>query len=249
MSVWLCTAVGAVLLAQHTVQPRDTAEGARLYQSMCVRCHGPDGRSVPGVSLGTGEFQHAVSDADLSRIVRQGIPGTAMPAARLSDEEAANIVAYLHDMQSSAEPESVSGDVARGKALFEGKGECLACHRVRRRTSVSASADLRGPSLSRIGRIRKPDELMRSIVDPNAEVLFSYRMFRGTTRDGSTIIGRVLNEDTFTVQIVGLDRRLIALTKSDLTHYEFLNQSAMPSYRDKLTPRELADLVAYLASL
>ena len=74
-------------------------------------------------------------------------------------------------------------------------------------------------------------------------------MFRGTTRGGSTISGKVLNEDVFTVQIVDRDGRLLSLTKSDLPHYEFLNQSAMPSYGEKLTPVEVADLVAYLASL
>jgi cytochrome c1 len=59
----------------------------------------------------------------------------------------------------------------------------------------------------------------------------------------------VLNEDTFTVQIVTEDGRLVSLTKSDLQRYEFLKKSPMPSYRTALTSEELSDLVAYLVSL
>jgi putative heme-binding domain-containing protein len=243
--VWLSTVAGIGLLAQHTAQPPDTVEGRRLYESMCVRCHGPDGRSVPGVNLGAGEFTRASSDDELMRIIKEGISGSAMPAAKVSDQEAANIVGYLHKMAAPAEP-AVSA-VARGKALFE--ANCVACHRMHRNTIVTAGPEVRGPNLSRIGVIRKPDELRRSILDPDAEVLLAYRTFRGTMRDGSMIVGRVANEDTFTVQIISRDGRLISITKSDLTRFEFLNQSPMPSYRDKLTPGELDDLVAYLASL
>jgi hypothetical protein len=37
--------------------------------------------------------------------------------------------------------------------------------------------------------------------------------------------------------------------KSDLKEYGFLKSSPMPSYKDKLTAQELADLVSYLVSL
>jgi putative heme-binding domain-containing protein len=248
VAVWLFTTVGTVLPAQHTVRPLDATEGAGIYRSTCALCHGLEGRSVPGIDLASGQFRRASSDDDLVRIIREGIPDTAMPPHKLSEGEAANIVAYLHAMHASPEPASLSGEVARGKALFEGKGDCLTCHRVSG-AGGSAGRGLRGPDLSGVGRIRKSSELARSIVEPDAEVLFSYRTFRGTTRDGATVSGRVLNEDTFTVQIVDGDGDLISLVKSDFRQYEFLNQSPMPSYRDRLTPQELADIVAYLASL
>ena len=248
MAMWLVTTVGTVLPAQHTVRPPDATEGAAIYRSTCALCHGLEGRSVPGIELGSGQFRHASSDDDLVRIIREGIPDTAMPRHEFSEAEAANIVAYLRAMHASPEPASLSGEVARGKALFEGKGECLTCHRVRG-AGGSAGRSLRGPDLSGVGRIRKSSELARSIVEPNAEVLFSYRTFRGTTSGGATVSGRVLNEDTFSVQIVDGDGNLISLVKSDFRQYEFPSESPMPSYRDRLTPQELADIVAYLVSL
>jgi hypothetical protein len=69
------------------------------------------------------------------------------------------------------------------------------------------------------------------------------------TNDGQTITGRRLNEDTFTVQLIDDQERMLSLAKADLREYTILKASPMPSYRDTLTGQEMADLVAYLGSL
>src|SRR5262249_16630349 len=117
-------AAGAVLWAQHTLRPGDAAEGARLYRSTCAICHGGDGRSVRVVALGGGRFGHASSDQELVQLIRQGIRDTAMPSTKISDQEAADLVAHLRSMRSAIDS-PLSGDAARGRAVFEGKGECL----------------------------------------------------------------------------------------------------------------------------
>ena len=63
------------------------------------------------------------------------------------------------------------------------------------------------------------------------------------------ITGRRLNEDTFTVQIIDEQERLLSLTKAELREYTLSRTSLMPSYKDKLTAAERSDLVAYLVSL
>jgi putative heme-binding domain-containing protein len=241
----LLTIAGTVTGAQHLTRPADLDEGARIYRSSCALCHGLDGTRVSGVALGSGQFRRASSDDDLASIIRAGIPGTAMPSGTFSDSEATNLVAYLRAMStlSASVPVSASSDVKRGQALVEGKGQCLTCHK------IGPGPNKSGPDLSGIGRLRKADELALSLVEPEAEILYSYRTFRGTTRSGSTVTGRVLGEDAFTVQIVDSSEQLVSLTKSDLRQYEFPKQSAMPSYRKTLTPDELSDVVAYLVSL
>jgi putative heme-binding domain-containing protein len=243
IAVCLLAAGEALLAAQHVTRPVDLTEGAQIYRSTCALCHGLDGSRVSGVSLGSGQFRRASSDDDLIRIIREGIPDTAMPSNTFSDAEAATLVAYLRAMPTLAAVVPASSNVARGQAIFEGKGRCLTCH------MVGKAGAKPGPDLTGIGRLRQRDELAVSIVDPDAEVLFAYRTFRGTTRAGTTMTGRVLNEDTFTVQIVTEDGRPVSLTKSDLQRYEFLKKSPMPSYRTTLTSEELSDLVAYLVSL
>ncbi len=84
----------------------------------------------------------------------------------------------------------------------------------------------RGPDLSDIGARRKRDDIERSIVDPNAEVLAENRYVRVVTRDGATITGRILNEDTFTLQLIDNEEKLVSFQKADLSKFEFLKNSA-----------------------
>ena len=63
------------------------------------------------------------------------------------------------------------------------------------------------------------------------------------------INGRRLNEDTFTIQLLTDQEQLLTVQKSDLKEFRILTTASMPSYKDKLGPQQLSDVVAYLASL
>jgi mono/diheme cytochrome c family protein len=69
------------------------------------------------------------------------------------------------------------------------------------------------------------------------------------TRDGRTIRGRRLNEDTFTVQIIDQEEQLVSIDKSDMREYELGRISPMPPATTALTADEIADVVAYLLTL
>ncbi len=246
-----CTSVLAVFLAINTLsakqqtEPSEVGDGQQLFIANCAVCHGPDGNAVPGVDLGHGKFKRASSYDNLVEIIGDGVPGTAMPAfsKELRDIEMRAIIAYFRFMAANAYSTSAPGDPVRGKAIFEGKGECLNCHRVKDKGSRL------GPDLTEIGTVRRMIELERSLLEPNAEILFQNRLVRLVTRDGITITGRLLNQDTFSVQLIDSKERLHSLEKSSLNEYDFIDKSPMPAYRDKLNPRELADLVSYLVSL
>jgi hypothetical protein len=72
---------------------------------------------------------------------------------------------------------------------------------------------------------------------------------RLVTREGATITGRLLNQDAFTVQLLDSKEQLRSLLRSDLKEFMFIEKSPMPSYRGKLGPQEIIDLVSYLVSL
>jgi putative heme-binding domain-containing protein len=235
--------MAGALSAQPGYSPADAQAGKQLYGVNCTACHGPNGDFVSGVDLGHGTFRRATTDNELVAIMEQGIQGTPMPPANLSDQQAHQIVAYLRSLAATSGAASASkADLAHGKALFESQG-CVNCHRVRDHGSRV------GPDLTNIGALRKPADIERSIVDPDAEVLAENRYVRLVTRDGVTITGRILNEDTFTLQLIDSKEKLLSFQKADLSRFEFLKTSAMPSYRDKLSGDELSDLVGYLVSL
>jgi putative heme-binding domain-containing protein len=166
-----------------------------------------------------------------------------MPPGAFNTSELAGLVAYVRSMHAFGAGAAGRGDASRGRTLFEGKGECATCHRVNGNGSRVA------PDLSEIGAVRSPEALGRSLVDPTASMLPLNRYVRAVTRRGQVIRGRRLNEDTYTVQLISTEERLVSLLKADLEEYTVEKTSAMPTYKDALTAAERDDLVAYLGTL
>ena len=221
---------GAAAPQEHSYTQADIDNGARLYQSSCAGCHGPNGDMVPGIELQRGQFRRATSDSEIVRIIQAGIPGTTMPPTSFTDTQAGSIVAVLRS-------------ASRGKSVYEARGQCATCHRVDGRGPRVA------PELTEIGTIRPATELREKLVDPNTNIRPGNRYVEAVTRRGDKIAGRLLNQDTFTVQLIDANERLVSLSRNDLKDFTYVNSSPMPSYRDKLTQGELDDLVAYLVSL
>jgi putative heme-binding domain-containing protein len=224
--------------------PADIAAGARVYNSICVNCHGFWGTGVGGIDLGHGLLPRARTDAQLAAVITTGFPQAGMPAVKLSADELRGVIAYVRTgLEASAGPPVVLGDAARGRALFEGKGNCLSCHR------VETKGQFAGPDLSDIGRARAAVGIQRSLLEPTPSMRPINRPVRAVTRDGKIVTGRRLNEDTYTVQIMTDQGRLQSLVKSELREWSISTSSPMPSFKDSLTPAELSDLLAYLVSL
>ena len=93
-----------------------------------------------------------------------------------------------------------------------------------------------GPDLSEIGATRRLAEIQRSLVDPDAEMLAANRIVRAVHARRDKVTGRILNQDTFTVQVLDSKERLSSLSKSNLREFGFLPKSPMPSYRDQSQP-------------
>lgn len=236
-------AVGSLAKAQTPVySPADAQDGERLFMNSCANCHGADGDAVPGVDLGHGVFRRPSSDPELVDIIRRGIPGTAMPPGNYSNTAATQIVAFLRTSAASRQA-TARGDAARGRALFEGKGQCLTCH------SVNGKGPRLGIDISDVGRIRRSADLEKAIVDPAPTVRPQNRTVRLVTRDGTIVTGRLLNHDVLTVQLLDSREQLRSFAKTTLREFEVVEKSPKTSYRGRLTSAEIADLVGYLATL
>ena len=236
--------LAGALLAQHSFTPADVENGARLYSGNCVNCHGPDGDFIPGVDFSHGKFIRAVSDDDIVRVIINGIAGAGMPSHNFTVAQAELVVAYLRSLATTGTHYTPGlGDKARGKAVVESKGQCLTCHRIR------GTGSRVGPDLSEIGNYRRAGELEQSLVDPDADIAPTNRFFKVVLKNGTSFTGKLLNQDTFTMQFMDSKEQLVSLQKTDIRESSYVSKSSMPSYKGKLSSQELADVVSYLISL
>jgi len=234
-------AVPALVSAQHATA-FDVADGRRVYEASCANCHGPDGNLIAGIDFGRGLYRRPYSNDELAALIVAGLPNTPMPPnPGMSRDQALRVVEYLRSMGAGREL-AADGDPRRGRALFAGKGECLDCHAVRGEGSRV------GPDLTRIGLLRRAGELERSLLEPKAEIQAENRFYEVVQKNGERVAGRLLNRDTFTVQLIDLDERLRSFRIADLREHGFAD-TPMPSARDKLSMQEIADVVSYLLTL
>lgn len=223
----------------------DIEYGAQLFAERCVVCHGEDGDLMPQANLRTGTFRNASSDRELMRVIRDGVENTAMAPTGYAEAEISALIAYLRNI-TNFDPGAegfLLGDVANGQALFQNRGECFTCHR------VGPEGPGYAPTLTDVGARRTAATLRRTLLEGDAGMLPINRPVRAVTRSGEVIEGRRLNEDTFTVQLITADERLVSLDKSALREYSIGTESAHPKYGEIFNEQEIADLLAYLLSL
>jgi putative heme-binding domain-containing protein len=184
------------------------------------------GEGGRGPNLASGRLYHGVSDADLLANIANGIPGTEMPGLFYMEDRIRQIIVYIRSLNAPAE--GSGGNPARGAHLFRSKG-CIGCHRVKGEGSGL------GPDLSEIGRTRSLDHLRESILDPGADV--QPRFWVASFKDGEsrTVEGFVMNEDTYTVQLMDMTEKLHSYEKAAIKEYKVEKISKMPSYQDQLT--------------
>jgi putative heme-binding domain-containing protein len=247
-SVTLTIAIAAPVAAQQISQDHpgytqaEIDAGARVYATQCQQCHGPNGDQITGIDLRRRIFKRVNTDEELAKVITSGVPTAGMPPFKLQPSELTGIVAFIGAAFDTTGPVTI-GNAARGKTLFDGKGNCASCHR------VSGKGPRVAPDLSDIGLARTPAALQRSILEPSSAMLPINRPVTIVMKDGARVDGRRLNEDTATVQIIDSQERLRSLDKRDIRTMTVGTRSPMPSYAKTLSPDEVADLVAYLLTL
>ena len=139
-------------------KPGTAAKGKEIYDKRCTWCHGDEGdgagaakeRLLPpprdftsgNYKIKTSGFDEMVpSDDDVFRMIRDGMPGTAMPGWQdiLAEQDMWDLVAYVKSFAQYDKPPAKQVDfgtqiassaesIEAGKKLFEDGDRCVECH-------------------------------------------------------------------------------------------------------------------------
>jgi putative heme-binding domain-containing protein len=241
MPKWLLSIL-LTLPALAQIAASDTATGKKIFESQCALCHGQTGTGGRGPSLNRGKLAKAPDDESLWKVISTGIEPEMPGAWQLNVHEVYSVALYVRSL-GAIPPEVLPGNPSTGQRIFESKG-CAGCHVV---TGKGAGF---GPELTDIGTRRNGAHLRQAILRPATLLPDGFLYVAATPQSGATIRGIRVNEDSFNIQIKDARGQFHSFAKSELKELKRLpNETPMPSYEGSLSPAELDDLVAYLASL
>ena len=104
-------AAAAVLLAALVSSPVASAQDEAtldLYKTKCQACHLADGNApMKEMNFVDGEWKHGSKVAEISKVIEEGSPGTAMLSfkAQLSPEEIDALARYVRAFDKALKPE------------------------------------------------------------------------------------------------------------------------------------------------
>jgi putative heme-binding domain-containing protein len=123
---------------------------------------------------------------------------------------------------------------------------CFACHR------FNFEGGAVGPDLTSVSGKFGPRDLLESIIEPSKEISDQYGSMSFKMKDGSLVVGRIMNlkEDTLMVNVNMLDPNAIQQLKR--ANIESINPSKIsmmpPGLVNMLKEDDILDLLAYLLS-
>lgn len=250
----------AVIALPAVAQPSPAEQGKAIYDRVCTACHGANGGAgdrAPAIVLAgaSGALRGERSQAQLVAIVRDGIPGTGMPAwkGRLSEDDIAHIGAYIGALRGTALDNPTPGDTVKGEAVFWGKGMCGSCH------MINGRGDAVGPDLGNIAATRKATAIYDALTKDKHSVFgdggvhlpmippMNYEPVTVVTKAGKTVEGVMRNQDHWSVQMVDMSGVLHSFDRATLRSVAIRRGSVMPSdYDRQLSPEEFTNLMAFL---
>ncbi len=240
---------------RHRVDLTAAARGQKLYAAQCVTCHGASAR---GTEQGANliRSQRMLRDRYGSAIgpfLKAGHPMQTGSAATLTDAQVTDLSHFIWDRINNTlrgSPEFdvknvLTGNVAAGRAYFEGLGGCAKCH--------SPTGDL-----AQYGKRYAPVEIQQRFVFPSAGAGRGAR--GGKPRPQVTITVTAPNRPPVTGAPISVDDFNVSLRDASGVVHTWHRTPDLKVDRtdpyaphvallDRLTDKAMHDVVAYLESL
>ena len=243
---------------RHRVDPAGADRGRKIYAAECVTCHGPSAR---GTERGANLVRSQVVLRDrygnsIGPLLKKGHPmQTGTPSSSLTDAQITDLSHFIWQRINDTlrgspafEPGDVLvGDAKAGEAYFTGEGRCATCH--------STTGDLAG-----YGKRFPPIEIQQRFVFPNTTGGRGRGRAAGPSRQQVTVTVTLPDGTSVTGPLVSVDDFHVALRDATGAYRSWNRTPAMKVVKndplsahvellDRLTDKQMHDVVAYLESL
>jgi putative heme-binding domain-containing protein len=233
---------GAEPVNPFTGQKQAIDAGEQRFKQACAACHGPEAEGGRGPNLAENGDLQSMTDDRLFHIIKEGIPGTAMPPSFLPDNATWEVAAFLRSLNDPISENPVKGDPEAGRKLYYGEARCSECHAIR------GYGGILGSDLTNIGARMTAKQLRQAIVNPDASPHFGFEKVTVIQKDGGEVKGVARNNSNYSIQIVDATGRLHMFEKSDLKEIVFDGKSFMPNdYNRTFGPDGVNNIMAFLA--
>jgi mono/diheme cytochrome c family protein len=238
--------LGAGANDKHIVDNAAADRGRAVWAAQCINCHGTTARGTDkGANLVRSDMMWSDRyGSDLGPFLQKGHPTqSGAPSSDLSKTQVEELSHFIHQhlydtLRGSPifNPQNLlTGNVKEGEAYFNGAGKCNTCH--------SVTGDLAG-----YGKTANPVNIQQRFMFPRART--QKLTITVTLPNGAVVTGTPIHIDDFDVSLRDDKgeyhswKRSAALkvVKNDplKAHVELL---------DKITDKNMHDIVAYLESL
>ncbi|MBX2916692.1 MAG: c-type cytochrome [Cyclobacteriaceae bacterium] len=194
-------------------------------------------KALTHVPKDKSEYYNTLSGADLLTQSGNDLadkPQPKGPGRRRTLEESLALVEQLSKR-----------DFENGKNMYAAT-LCSSCH------SMRGEGGAVGPDLTQVGTRFSAKDILEHTLDPNKEISDQYAATVFTMKDGSSIVGRLINEEDgkyFVSQNPFMPQALREVAKADVVSTKRSTVSLMlPGLLGRLNDEEIKDIVAYLVA-
>ena len=213
--------------------------GSAVYTQYCINCHGAAAR-------GTETAPDLIRS---SLLLKDRLGNELGPALKrlaghnpLTSEQLVDLTHFLkqqlegtaRNRNPAVPPNVLTGDAQKGRAYFEGAGECAKCH--------SATGDLAG-----VGKRYEPMDLQQRFLFPRST---KPQLATVTLAAGPAVSGEVVKIDDFDISLTDASGQYHAWTRGPNVRVE-INDPLRQHHEmlDRLTDQDIHNVVRYLETL
>jgi cytochrome c oxidase cbb3-type subunit 3 len=235
----------AMVVKHKAYSEEQVGRGEKEFRRDCSFCHGRDAMGGEGgPNLTRSKLVRADVDGDkIGQVIRNGRVNRGMPAFDRTDDQIADLVAFIHTQQNNVHASGggrkgveaadlQTGNVEAGKQYFNGAGGCSTCH--------SPTGDLAGVATRYQGL-----ELEQHMLYPE----HAKSKVTITPKSGEPISGTLAYQDEFTIALRDSSGNYKSFRIRDVKFKVDSPADAHAKQFPKYSDANVHDLMAYLQTL